>query len=65
MKSLEVIALQLKDRALGKIAEATGVSRQTLIAIRDGQNQNPEHKTLKAVSDYLEAQEKEIAGAGK
>lgn len=65
MKSLEVLRALLEDRVLSKIAEKTGISRQTLIAIRDGANTNPEHNTLKKISDYFEDQEQQVASLGK
>ena len=36
------------------IAEATGLSYNTITNIRDGKQNNPGYSTLKALSDYLE-----------
>jgi transcriptional regulator with XRE-family HTH domain len=54
MLNLHQIQQAIQDRRLGIVAEATGISRATLWAIREGKNTNPSHTTLKAISDYLE-----------
>ena len=53
MLTLEEIRAMLDDRNVEKVAERTGIHRNTLGAIRNGSNQNPTYATLKAISDYL------------
>lgn len=50
---LEQIRRVLKDRRLIVIAEATGISYGTLLAIRDNPDANPGVKTLTAIEEYL------------
>lgn len=54
MLDIHQIQKAIQDRRLGVMAEATGISRATLWAIREGKNENPSHKTIKAISEYLE-----------
>lgn len=51
--NLDQIKKALKDRRLTVIAEATGISYGTLLAIRDNPGANPGVKTLKVIEDYL------------
>ena len=51
--TLEQIRTMLDDRNVEKVAERTGIHRNTISAIRSGSNQNPTYVTLKALSDYL------------
>jgi len=44
----------LQDRRLAKVAEATGLSTQTLWRIREGTQENVQVRTLEKISDYLE-----------
>lgn len=53
MLNLNQIREALDDRNLEKVAENTGIHRNTLAAIRMGTNTNPTYATLKALSDYL------------
>jgi len=53
---LDKIRSLLGDRKLTVVSEATGVHRNTLAGIRDGWNQNPTHKVMKALSDYFAGQ---------
>ena len=53
MLTLEEIRAMLDDRNVEKVAERTGIHRNTIAAIRSGSNQNPTYVTLKALSDYL------------
>ena len=50
---LEQIQKALRDRRLIVVAEATGISYGTLLAIRDNPDANPGVKTLKIIEDYL------------
>lgn len=50
---LDEIRAALADRRLDKVAEATGIHRNTLGAIRSGRNANPSWRTLKTLADYL------------
>jgi transcriptional regulator with XRE-family HTH domain len=51
--TLEQIRTALDDRNVEKVAERTGIHRNTISAIRAGTNQNPTYSTIKALSDYL------------
>ena len=52
---LEQIQKALSDRRLIVVAEATGISYGTLLAIRDNPDANPGVKTLKLIEDYLKS----------
>ena len=54
MLSLDEIRARLADRRLGLVADAIGVSRQTLYTIMDGTNKNPTLRIIQGLSDYLE-----------
>lgn len=54
MMDLDKIVLALKDKRLDVVEDATGVHRNTLTGLRDGWNQNPTYRVIKALSDYLE-----------
>jgi|TARA_R110000823_G_scaffold217424_1_gene346769 transcriptional regulator with XRE-family HTH domain len=43
----------LEDRNVEKVAENTGIHRNTISAIRAGTNTNPTYSTMKVLSDYL------------
>lgn len=47
------IAARLKDRRLSVVAEATGISYQTLLMIRNGHQQNPTLRIIQTLSRYL------------
>ena len=53
MFTLEQIKTLLDDRNVEKVAENTGIHRNTISAIRAGTNTNPTYATLKILSDYL------------
>lgn len=55
MLSLEEIRARLKDRRVRVVADAIGVHHQTIYNVLDPAS-NPQHKTLKALSDYLQGQ---------
>lgn len=54
MLTLDGIVARLQDRQLGRVREATLLSKPTIMNIRDGKNTNPGYATLKVLSDYLE-----------
>lgn len=54
MLTLEEIRKRLADRRIDIVAEATGLHRNNVARIRDGQNTNPKATTLEALSRYLE-----------
>ena len=53
MLTLEQIRDKLADRNLEIVAERTGIHRNTLSAIRTGQNQNPTYNTIMILNNYL------------
>lgn len=57
MKTLEQIVTLLADRNVSLVAERTGLSRQTVAQIKNGEATNPNYETLKTLSDYFEGQE--------
>lgn len=38
-----------------RVAEKTGISRETIRAIRDGKEVNPKLSTLRALGEYLDS----------
>lgn len=52
MLSLPEIRERLRDRRVRRVAEAIGVHHQTIYNVMDPSS-NPQHSTLKALSDYL------------
>ena len=58
MMYLEQIREMLADRRLSLVAEATGLHYNTIRIIRDDPNANPTYKAVKALSEYLEGQNK-------
>ena len=59
MLNLETIIEKLKDRRLDAVHKATGLSKPTIMAVRDGKTTAPAYQTIKALSDYFEKREKE------
>jgi transcriptional regulator with XRE-family HTH domain len=53
MLNLEQLRTALDDRNVEKVAERTGIHRNTIGAIRNGTNANPSYATMKILSDYL------------
>jgi transcriptional regulator with XRE-family HTH domain len=51
---LKEITKELQDRNLTVVAERTGISRNTLKNIRDGNNTNPTLSVLSEIYSYLE-----------
>ncbi len=54
--TLDQIIRALADRRLAVVADATGLTRETLRRIRDGKAKKPAHETVRKLSDYLEGQ---------
>lgn len=59
MMEIEEIRRSLSDRRLDIVAEATGLSANTIGRIRDGKATNPTLKTLLVLSDYLEGKQRD------
>lgn len=57
MGKLEKIKEALDDRRLDKVSEASGVSYNTVRAIRRGGDINPTQRTLDRLADYLGVEE--------
>ena len=55
MMTVQQIRTALADRRPGLVANATGLSRQTVTQIRDGETKDPAFSVVKALSDYLES----------
>ena len=62
MLTLDQIRAALRDRRLGKVAEATGLHYNTIREIRDNPNANPTYKVLLALSTYLESRNNDNQG---
>lgn len=58
MLNLEEIVLRLKDRRLDAVSNGTGLSKVTIINIREGRNTDPKYSTMQKLSNYFEEQEK-------
>lgn len=54
MLSVKEISERLQDRRLDKVAEATGLHRNTIMKYRDGEVEQPYLDTVQKLSDYLE-----------
>jgi transcriptional regulator with XRE-family HTH domain len=54
MLSPEQIKDKLKDRRIGMVAEAIGVTRQTLYNFLSGKTESPSHELILKLSNYLE-----------
>lgn len=57
MLSVKEIAEKLQDRRLDKVAEATGLHRNTIMKYRDGLVEEPYLATVQKLSDYLEGKQ--------
>lgn len=55
MMTIDDIRQQLKDLRPKRVAEATGLHANSIRDIRDNPEANPTYRTLKALSEYLEA----------
>ena len=53
MLNIDEIRQALKDRVITAVSTQTGIDRNTISAIKNGQAINPSHRTIKALSDYL------------
>ncbi len=65
MKTLDEVAKLLKDRRLDRVAESTGLSKPTIIAVRDGTATKPSFDTVQRLSKYFEDQEQPAEQAGE
>lgn len=54
MLTVKEIQNCLHDRKLTVVAQETGLSYNTVRAIANGMNPNPDYKTVMALSKYLE-----------
>jgi transcriptional regulator with XRE-family HTH domain len=54
---LDWVRRALHDRMPSKVAEKTGISAATIIAIKNGRNTNPTIGTLGKLADYLQTVE--------
>lgn len=54
MMTVEQVSEALKDRRIDKVADATGLHRTTVVAIRDGKVKDPSFGTMQRLSEYLE-----------
>ncbi len=54
MLNLEQIKKKLYDRNLKEISRQTGINYGTVFNVATGKKKNPEYRTLKKLSDYLE-----------
>jgi hypothetical protein len=52
--NLEEIKAELKARRLSIVSMDTRITYNQLWRLRKGQDTNPQYKTLKTISDYLE-----------
>lgn len=55
MMTIDDIRRQLQDLRPSRVAEATGLHPNSIRDIRDNPAANPTYKTVKAISEYLEA----------
>lgn len=53
--TIDQIKKALRDRSPTMVAQATGLHANTVRYIRDGQAINPGHKTIMALSEYIES----------
>lgn len=51
--TIEEIKERLTDKNIAVVSERTGVHRNTLSAIRCGENTNPTYNVIKILSEYL------------
>lgn len=54
MLDLAHIRASLQDRRIDVVAEATGLHRNTIAAVRDGDVENPSYRVMKLLSEYLD-----------
>lgn len=53
MLTLNDIVLKLQDRRLDKVADATGIHRNTIANIRDRKNANPGYQIMCKLDSYF------------
>lgn len=56
MLTLEEIRETLKVHSLSSVSRQTGINRTSLSRLRNGHEENPTHKTMQVLSDYLAPQ---------
>lgn len=56
--TFDEVRKRLQDRNLTKVSAGSGVSRPTLIKIRDKDSENVFYSVIRKLSDYFEQQEK-------
>lgn len=65
MLSIEEIRTRLSDRNLSEVSRRVGLSYQTIFYFCQNDHHNPSHKTVKVLSEYLEAEQSdEVAPKG-
>lgn len=57
MMTLERIVFELQDRNASMVARACGLRIGTVCGIKNGQNKNPNYKTMEKLSAYLEGEQ--------
>lgn len=60
MLDLIQIREQLIDRRIDIVASETGLGYTTIREVRNGTQQDPRYRTVKALSDYLEGKTNEL-----
>ena len=53
MQDVEKIRAALQDRVIASVVEATGINRNTIAEIKNGQKTTARKSTVKLLSDYL------------
>jgi len=53
MMTLEKVREALKDRRIDVVAKATGLSKDAISDIRNGNSTNPRYQTVQRLADYL------------
>jgi len=51
--TLEKVREALKDRRIDVVAKATGLSKDAISDIRNGNSTNPRYQTVQRLADYL------------
>ena len=57
MLSVKEIRTRLSDRNLSEVSRRVNLSYQTVFHFCQSDNSNPSHKTVKALSEYLEKED--------
>jgi predicted transcriptional regulator len=53
MMTVEQIRFQLRDRRLDLVAKGSGLSASTIRDLRNGEQINPNYRTIKRLTEYL------------